>query len=191
MDIQNIAMEIFRETGVLQEGHFRLTSGRHSGQYMQCGRVFERADKAEILCRALAGLFSGETIDAVAGPALGAMLMAYEVSRHLGCPNMFSERVDGAMVFRRGFAVRPGLRVLVVEDTVTTGGTVREVMQLCRSGGATVAGVGSLVDRSGGKTDFGVPFRAVATVDIASWDETNCPLCAQGIPIAKPGSRGN
>jgi len=189
LDIQNIALEIFRETGVLSEGHFRLTSGRHSSQYMQCGRVFERADKAELLCKALAGLFADKKIDAVAGPALGAMLMAYEVSRHLGCKNMFSEREDGDMIFRRGFVAEPGMRILVVEDTVTTGGTVHELIELCRKGGAEVAGVGSLVDRSGGRADFKVPFRSVVSVNIESWEEKNCPLCAQGVPCIKPGSR--
>jgi orotate phosphoribosyltransferase len=189
MNIQDIAMDIFKETGVLRQGHFRLTSGRHSDQYMQCGRVFEQAGKAEILCKALAGLFAHEKIDMVAGPALGAMLMAYEVSRHLDCRNMFSERENGVMTFRRGFAADPGLRILVVEDTVTTGGTVRELIRLCQDGGAEVVGVGSLVDRSGGKADFGVPFRAVVPVNIESWEEKDCPLCAQGVPIIKPGSR--
>ncbi len=189
MDIQNIAMDIFKDTGVLQQGHFRLTSGRHSDKYMQCGRIFEQADKAEILCRALAGLFAHEKVGAVAGPALGAMIMAYEVSRHLNCRNVFSERVDGAMTFRRGFSLDPGTRVLVVEDTVTTGGTVHELIELCQKSRAEVVGVGSLVDRSGGKTDFGVPFRAVVSVSIESWEEKDCPFCAEGIPIIKPGSR--
>lgn len=189
MDNQKTAEGIFRETGVLHEGHFRLTSGRHSSQYMQCGRVFEQAGKAEILCRAVAELFREDKPDVVVGPALGAMLMAYEVSRHLGCRNMFAERHDGNMTLRRGFVLAPGTSVLVVEDTVTTGGTVREVVALCAEHGARVVGVGAIVDRSGGKADFGVPFRAVYSANIESWEAESCPLCKQGIPCVKPGSR--
>ena len=188
MDMQQRAMEIFTETGVLLEGHFLLTSGRHSDRYMQCARVFQYADKAGELCAALAAQFNG--IDVVIGPAVGAVQMAYEVSRHLGCRNLFTERdTDGKMVLRRGFALTPGERVLVVEDTVTTGGTVREVIEYVESLGGVVAGVGSIVDRSGGKVDFGVPFKAVATVDVTSWEAADCPLCKAGSVAVKPGSR--
>ena len=181
------AREIFLETQVLQEGHFRLTSGRHSDKYMQCARVFQYANHAETLCKALAEQFDG--IDVVVGPAIGAISMAYEVSRHLNVRNLFAERVEGSFALRRGFSLQPGERVLVVEDTVTTGGSVREVIELVNSLGATVAGVGCLVDRSNGKTDFGVPFKSVVSMEVISWEAEECPLCKQGLPIIKPGSR--
>ncbi len=181
--------DILQKTGVLQEGHFRLTSGRHSDRYMQCARLFQWALEAEKLCAMLAGLFAGEKIDVVIGPAVGAVQMAFEVSRHLGCRNIFAERVDGALTLRRGFYIDPGERVLVVEDTITTGGTVREVVSLAQAAGGQVIGVGSIVDRSGGKADFGVPLRACVQIDLPSWEEKDCPLCARGLPIVKPGSR--
>lgn len=189
MDLQELSLAVFAETGVLCRGHFALTSGRHSDQYMQCIRVFEQADKAERLCRALAGLYADDGIDVVMGLAIGSIQMAYEVSRHLGCKNMFTERVEGRMALRRGFAPDPGARVLIVEDAVTTGGTIREVITLLRDMSITVAGVGALVDRSGGRVDFGVPFRALATLSIDSWEAESCPLCARGLPVTKPGSR--
>jgi orotate phosphoribosyltransferase len=154
---------------------------------MQCGRVFQHAGYAEQLCRALAARFTG--IDAVIGPALGAVIMSYEVSRHLGCRNLFAEREGGVMTLRRGFSLMPGERVLVVEDAVTTGGSVKEVIALCRTHGAEVAGVGALVDRTGGADPFDVPFEALARLSIPSWTPEECPLCAEGVPCVKPGSR--
>ncbi len=191
MSADERAMEIFRETEVLQVGHFKLSSGRHSDKYMQCANVFKYPWHAGELCAALADKFRGETIDIVIGPAVGAVQMAYEVSRHLNCRNMFAEREDGRMALRRSFRVMPGERVLLVEDTVTTGGSVKEVAELVRSLGGVVVGVGALVDRSGGKADFGCPFYSVASVDIESWDADSCPLCARGEPIIKPGSKPN
>ena len=187
MVTQERALEIFRETGVLLEGHFRLTSGLHSDRYMQCAKVFQYAAQTEELCRALAEQF-GE-IDVVIGPAVGAIQMAYEVSRHLGCRNIFAEREDGAFNLRRGFEISFGERVLVVEDTVTTGGSVNEVIALVKAYGGILAGVGALVDRSGGAVDFDTSFKALVRVDIPSWEAEGCPLCALGIPCVKPGSR--
>ncbi|MDR3207862.1 MAG: orotate phosphoribosyltransferase [Oscillospiraceae bacterium] len=189
MSLEETALSVLTETGVLQTGHFRLTSGRHSDRYMQCARLFEHADKAEVLCRGLAGLFVGEGIEAVIGPAVGAVQMAYEVSRHLHCRNLFAEREEGVMRLRRGFVLAPGTRVLVVEDNVTTGGTVKEVVALAQAAGAVVVGVGAISDRSGGKVDFGVPFRACLKTDIPSWSPEECALCKQGVPVVKPGSR--
>lgn len=188
---QEEALHLFREAQVLQEGHFRLTSGRHSDKYMQCARLFQNPRYAEPLCKSLAEQFAAEGIGVVVGPALGAVQMAYEVSRHLGCRNVFAERVDGVFALRRGFSIAPGERALVVEDAVTTGGSVREVIELVRSVGGEAAGVGCLVDRSGGKVDFGVPLKAALTVDVGSWEPQDCPLCGQGLPIVKPGSRTN
>jgi orotate phosphoribosyltransferase len=156
---------------------------------MQCARLFQHPRYAEPLCRSLAEQFAGEGITVVIGPALGAVQMAYEVSRHLECRNVFAERVDGVFALRRGFAIEPGERALVVEDNITTGGSVREVIELVRSLGSEVAGVGCLVDRSGGDVDFGVPLKAALQVDMVSWEEKDCLLCAKGVPIMKPGSR--
>ena len=184
---QNAVLAILDRAGARLEGHFRLTSGRHAGIYMQCGRVFQHADMTEELCRALAGRFTD--VDAVVGPAVGAVIMAYEVSRHLKCPNIFTERENGGMTLRRGFSIKPGERVLVVEDAITTGGTVKEVIALCREHGANVIGVGALVDRTGGNNPFDVSLEALAKMDIPSWDAEDCPLCKEGVPCVKPGSR--
>ena len=182
--------EILKESGVLLEGHFLLTSGRHSDKYMQCAKIFRHPKYSEELCAALAEMFQSEQIDVVIGPAMGAVQMAYEVSRALGCENFFTERVDGAMTLRRGFEVTPGMRCLLVEDVVTTGGSVKEVAELVRQAGGVVVGIGSIVDRSNGKVDFGVPFRAVYPVEVVSWEASECPLCKEGkLPVVKPGSR--
>lgn len=183
--------DILKEAGVLLEGHFLLTSGRHSNKYLQCARIFRNTKYSEELCSALAELFSDSNVQLVIGPAMGAVQMAYEVSRHIGCENFFTERDEnGAMALRRGFVVEPGQRVLVVEDVVTTGGSVKEVIELVKKAGGVVAGVGSIVDRTGGKIDFGVPFRAVYSADVTSWEAEECPLCKEGkLEVVKPGSR--
>ncbi len=182
-------LEIFRQADVLKEGHFLLTSGRHSDKYLQCACIFRHAPYSEELCAALAGQFDGQKIDLVVGPAMGAVQMAYEVSRQIGCENFFAERENGKMTLRRGFAIQPGQRVLVVEDVVTTGGSVREVMDIVRQAGGEVAGVGAIVDRTGGEIDFGVPFRAVISMEVKSWEADECPICKTGAPLVKPGSR--
>lgn len=184
-------LQIFKEAGVLLEGHFRLTSGRHSAQYLQCAKLFRNPRYSEELCGALAKKFADAGVEIVIGPAMGAVQMAYEVSRALGCENFFAEREDGAMTLRRGFAIQPGQKVLVVEDVITTGGSVREVLDLVKQAGGVPIGVGSMVDRTGGKIDFGVPFEAVISLEVASWEPDDCPLCKAGAPAPyKPGSRG-
>lgn len=182
--------EVLRESGVLLEGHFLLTSGKHSDKYMQCAKIFRRTKFSEELCAALAEMYKDEQINAVIGPAMGAVQMAYEVSRSIGCENFFTEREDGKMVLRRGFEITPGMRCLIVEDVVTTGGSVMEVIDLVKSAGGVVVGVGSIVDRSNGKVDFGVPFKAVYPVEVIAWEAGGCPLCKEGkLPLVKPGSR--
>ncbi|GHT01314.1 orotate phosphoribosyltransferase [Synergistales bacterium] len=186
------ALWLLKHTDVMQEGHFRLTSGRHSDRYMQCAHLFEHPYHTETVCLDMAMFFDPEDfgkIDLVAGPALGGVIMAYEMARVLRARNIFTEREDGKMTLRRGFHVEPGTRALVVEDVVTTGGSVREVIELMRANGAEVVGVGSVVDRSDGEVDFGVPFYATLSTKIESWPADECPLCAQGLPIIKPGSR--
>lgn len=182
-------IEILKTVGALQEGHFRLTSGRHSDRYFQCAKIFQEAQYSEELCAALAEKFKDAEVDLVIGPAIGAVIMSYEMGRQLGVRNIFAERENGAMSIRRGFFVPQGARVLVVEDVVTTGGSVREVIDLVRETGGEVIGVGSIVDRTGGKIDFGVPYASVVSFDVVSYEEEECPLCKQGLPIVKPGSR--
>lgn len=182
---------ILERLGVLQTGHFRLTSGRHSDRYMQCAKLFEHPAESAELCSDLASVVKAEVgpIDLVAGPAIGGIIMAYEVARACGVRNIFAERENGAMTLRRGFHVAPGARVLVVEDVVTTGGSVKEVIALLAAQGAHIAAVGSVVDRSNGTASFGVPFYPLMRMEVSSWDEANCPLCGEGVPIRKPGSR--
>jgi len=180
-------LDIFRETGVMLEGHFLLTSGRHSDRYMQCAKLFQYPRYSEMFAGEIAASFSG--IDLVAGPAVGGIILAYEVSRRLGATNIYAERENGAMTFRRGFFVPEGASVLVVEDVVTTGGSVREVLDLVAKSGGKAAGVGCVVDRSGGKVDFGVPFKQVLSMEVVSYEPDGCPLCAKGMPFVKPGSR--
>jgi len=187
MDRQEV-LDIFRQTGVMLEGHFQLTSGRHSDRYMQCAKLFQYPDIAEKFAKELAAKFSGA--DLVTGPAVGGIILAYEVSRQLQVPNIFAERENGVMTFRRGFTVPPGARVLVMEDVVTTGGSVREVIELVRSLGGEPVGVGSIVDRSNGAVDFGIPFHAVLSMEVVSYPPEECPLCKQGSAAIKPGSRG-
>ncbi len=183
-------MQIFSQTGALLEGHFILTSGRHSNQYMQCARVLQYPDHTETLARIIAGHYRDEQVDVVIAPAVGGILVAYEVARQLGVKAIFCERQEGRMMLRRGFTIEPGQRVLVVEDVITTGGSVQEVIDVVREWQGDVIGVGVLVDRSGGKVDFGIRTEAVLTLDIESFPAEECPLCREGkLPAVKPGSR--
>ena len=189
MKIEEI-MQIFSQTGALMEGHFILTSGRHSNRYMQCARVLQYPDHTETLARIIAGHYRDEHIDVVVAPAVGGILVAYEVARQLGVKAIFCERQEGRMMLRRGFTIEPGQRVLVVEDVITTGGSVQEVIDVVREWQGDVVGVGVLVDRSGGKVDFGIRTEAVLTLDIESFPADDCPLCREGkLPAVKPGSR--
>ncbi len=181
---------ILTELGVLQTGHFRLTSGRHSDKYMQCAKLFEHPKEAAELCGDLAKAASAlGGIDTAAGPAIGGIIMAYETARALGARCIFTEREEGRMTLRRGFSVSQGERIFVVEDVVTTGGSVAEVVALLKESGAEIVGVGAVVDRSGGSAQFGVPFIPLMKMDVMSWTEDECPLCKEGKPIIKPGSR--
>ncbi|MDR1066575.1 MAG: orotate phosphoribosyltransferase [Clostridiales bacterium] len=172
-------------------GHFILTSGKHSDRYMQCAKLLQYPQKAEIIAKELAGDFRADGAQAVIGPALGGVIIAYELARQLNVKNMFAERENGKMTLRRGFELEKGMNVIVAEDVITTGGSVKEVMDLVRATGANVAGVCAIVDRSMGKVDFGVKTRAVYTAEINAWDAEDCPLCARGGAAAiKPGSRG-
>ncbi|MEG0257038.1 MAG: orotate phosphoribosyltransferase [Christensenella sp.] len=182
-------ISVFKEKEVMLEGHFLLTSGRHSDKYMQCAKLFQYPDVSEKICAQLAEQFSDIEINLVVGPAIGGIIMAYEMSRQLGVKNIFAERENGKMTLRRGFGVPKGAKILVTEDVVTTGGSVKEVMTLLREMGAEVVGVGSVVDRSAGNVDFGVPFRAVLSMEVKSYEADKCPICKTDSPLVKPGSR--
>ncbi|MDI3280647.1 MAG: orotate phosphoribosyltransferase [Bacillota bacterium] len=181
--------EIFRRSGAYLEGHFLLTSGLHSPAYLEKFSVLQHPEHTTRLCGELARLFRGAGVETVVGPVTGGMLLAYEVARQLGVRFFFTEREQGVMALRRGFALRPQERVLVVEDVLTTGSSAREVVELCRRLGAEVVGVGVLVDRSGGRANLGVPYRALWTLQIAAWPPEECPLCRQKIPLTSRGSR--
>ena len=169
-------LALFRATGALLEGHFRLSSGLHSNGYMQCAIVLQDPARASELGAALAGAVRALSPTVVLSPALGVRAI-------------FAERVDAHLLLRRGFSLAPTDRVLVVEDVVTTGKSTKETMLVAEQAGATVVGAASIVDRSGGRTDVGVPFSALAAIDLPIWDPTACPLCAQQVPVVKPGSR--
>lgn len=182
-------LEILKEADVLQEGHFLLTSGKHSNKYLQCAKIFQYTKYSEELCKDLAEKFQDINIDLVIGPAIGAIQMAYEVSRWLGVKNIFAERENGIMTLRRNFTIEKGQNVLVVEDVVTTGGSVKEVIDIVKKMGANLVGVGVIVDRTGGKADFGTRFEAVISMEVETYQADECPLCKNNIPLIKPGSR--
>jgi orotate phosphoribosyltransferase len=183
-------LDLFRRSGALLEGHFRLTSGLHSPRYLQCALVLSEPASAEALARALASEIGASGVTAVLSPALGGIVIGHEMGRALGVRALFAERQDGRLTLRRGFALTPADRVLVVEDVVTTGGSTRETIDVARQTGATVVGAASIVDRSGGHTDLGVPYHALLSMSVPTYAPEACPLCAQGIPVVKPGSRG-
>ncbi len=183
--------KIFIDSGALLEGHFRLTSGRHSDRYIQCARVLMEPNYTAALCGHLAEAFKDEAVDLVVGPAMGGIVISYEMARQLGVPSLFTERVDGKMTLRRNFIIEPGQKVLVVEDVVTTGGSVKEVIDIVRENGGVVVGVALLVDRSNGKVDLGARVEACLSMDVKSYEADECPLCKAGLPIIKPGSRAN
>lgn len=187
----NETLELFKKTGAYLRGHFRLTSGLHSPEYLQCALVLQYPDNASVLGKALAArLESFGKVNVVAAPAIGGLIIGHEVARHLGARFIFTERDGGgAMVLRRGFAVEPGEWAVVVEDVVTTGGSSREVIQVLNAAGATVLAAGSIIDRSGGHVELGVPRAALATLKAITYPPENCPLCQQGSQVVKPGSR--
>jgi orotate phosphoribosyltransferase len=186
-------LRLFGERGALLQGHFLLTSGLHSPRYLQCARVLMDPVLATRLGAGLAGrlrpLLGGAAIGAVVAPALGGVLVAHEVARALGCRGLFTERQDGTMTLRRGFTLEAGEPVVVVEDVITTGGSTREVMDAVASRGGRVVAAGSLVDRSGGKVDLGVPRRSLLELEVPAYPADACPLCAAGSKPEKPGSR--
>jgi orotate phosphoribosyltransferase len=182
-------LTIFRQSGALLEGHFRLSSGLHSPGYLQCALVLQHPRDAEILGAALADVVRALGAVTVLSPAIGGIVIGQEVGRALGVRAIFAERQDGSLTLRRGFTLEPGEKVLIVEDVVTTGGSTRETMDVARAAGAVVVGACAIVDRSGGKQGLDVPFQALLPMEVKAYQESECPLCQQGIPVVKPGSR--
>jgi len=186
--VSNSTLETFREAGAYLNGHFRLTSGLHSSEYLQSALVLQHPILAERLGRNLAESMPKGQV--VASPALGGLIIGHEVARAMGARFIFTERDPaGKMVLRRGFSLDPQETVVVVEDVVTTGGSTREVIELVQAAGSKVVGIGSIIDRSGGKVDLGVPRVALVTLNAVAWTPEECPLCKQGLPVVKPGSR--
>ncbi len=184
-------LERFRRTGALLEGHFILTSGLHSPQYLQCALVLQYPAEAEAFGRAIADNFRGQGIETVVAPAIGGLIIGHETARALqGARFIWTERDrEGRMTLRRGFTMRGGEATVVVEDVITTGGSTRETIETLRSAGARVVGAASIIDRSAGRADVGVPRIALATLDVPALAPHVCPLCARGEPAIKPGSR--
>ncbi len=189
VSVSESILEEFRKTGAYLKGHFRLTSGLHSNEYMQCALVLQHPAIAEKFGRDLASHFP--KCDIVVSPAVGGLIIGHEVARSLGARFLFTERdpATSKMIFRRGFTVKPGETAVVIEDVVTTGGSTRDVIETLQASGVKVLGAGSIIDRSGGRADLGVPKVALATLEVTAWPADFCPLCQEGIPVEKPGSR--
>ena len=179
----------FRTTGALLEGHFQLSSGLHSTVYLQCALVLQFPEKAEAFGRAIAEKFAGKGIQLVASPAIGGIVIGHEVARALGARFIWTERESGEMTLRRGFTIAPGEKTLIVEDVITTGGSTRETIDAVRKAGADVVGAASIIDRSGGAADVGVPLASLASLRVLSVESSACDACKLGEPVVKPGSR--
>lgn len=182
-------LDLFREAGAFLEGHFLLTSGLHSPYYVEKFKLLQRPQYVEQLAQAIAEHFQGERVDVVVGPAVGGIILAYEVARVLGARMAFTEREEGKMRFRRDFTLGEGDSVLVVEDVVTTGASLLEVLEAVREKGAHIVGIAVLVDRSGGKASFPYPFFSLLQMEIPVYTPDECPLCQQSITLQKRGSR--
>ena len=188
MKAEEVVQE-FKDKGALLEGHFQLSSGLHSTVYLQCARVLQYPDIAERFGQAIARNFEGQDIQLVASPAIGGLIIGHEVARALGARFVWTEREKGVMTLRRGFSVSDGERTLVVEDVITTGGSTRETIEVLKEAGANVVGAASIIDRSKGDADVGVPRITLASLKVTSVEAANCDACRQGEPITKPGSK--
>jgi orotate phosphoribosyltransferase len=188
-DNQQYLLNLFKQTGALLDGHFQLTSGLHSSRYLQCALVLQYPEHADYIGRALAAKFRDDRVDVVVAPAIGGIIVAHETARAIGVRALFTEREAGVMTLRRGFRLSQGERVLVVEDVVTTGGSTRETIQAVIDADGVVIGAGSVVDRSNGTVDVGVRQQALLSLDVTAYAPEKCPLCKEGVPVVKPGSR--
>lgn len=186
---QDEILKIFKDSGALLTGHFKLTSGLHSGTYLEKFKVLQYPKYTEILCKEIANRFKNDSIEVVIGPTTGGIILAYEVAKNLNVRGIFTEREEGKMALRRGFEIKHNERVLIVEDIITTGGSVIEVINLVKELNGNIAGVALLIDRSGGKVDFGIRKEVLATLNVENFKSEKCPLCRKGIPLTKRGSR--
>lgn len=182
---QNEIIEVFHETKALREGHFRYTSGKHSKQYLQCSLLLQYPNFIEKLCEDLARRFKGQDVHTVLSPGIAGIILGFEVAKILGVRSLFTEREDGKMTFRRGYKLESDENVLIIEDVITSGGSIVEVINLVKEQEANIIGVGVLVDRSGGKVHLGLKKEALLTLEIPTWDLEECPLCKENIPITK------
>ncbi len=186
---QEQILEHFRETNALLEGHFILSSGLHSPNYLQCALALQNPQDAAEFGKAIAENFNGEQFDTVASPAIGGLIIGFAVAQALNVRFIWTERENGAMTLRRGFSVKENERILVVEDVITTGGSTRECIEALEKHGAKVVAAASIIDRSNGKADVGVPRIALASLDVPSYQTADCPMCRNGSEAVKPGSR--
>lgn len=182
-------IDIFKNTGALLTGHFKLSSGLHSGQYLQCALVLQYPEYARKLGEGIADKFRDKDISCVAGPALGGIIIAHEVAKALKARCIFGERENGKMTLRRGFRLDSQDKVLIVEDVITTGSSIRDLMDAVKMNGAEIVGIGAIVDRSSEKIDFGCDIHPLIKFDIKTFIPDECPLCKENIPLTKPGSR--
>jgi len=182
---QERVLQIFKDSGALLHGHFELTSGLHSDTYFEKFQVLQYPQFVQELCTEMARRFKDDDIQLVLGPTTGGVLLAYEVGKQLGTRGIFAEKGDGGRVLKRGFKIDPGTRVLVVDDVLTTGGSVRDTIAIVEQCGAVLAGVGLLVDRTGGKTDFGARIEALLSLEVDKFDPAHCPLCKAGEPLTE------
>lgn len=189
MPLREELLDLFRKSGALLEGHFRLSSGLHSTGYLQCALVLQDPAGAEQLGQAIAARMRDLGPTVVLSPALGGVIIGHEVGRALGVRALFAERQGRVLMLRRGFMLSDTDRVLVVEDVLTTGGSTRETMQVATAAGGHVVGAAAIIDRSGGAATFDVPFQALLQIDLPTYQPDVCPLCAKGLPVTKPGSR--
>jgi orotate phosphoribosyltransferase len=189
MTNQHEIFEIFEKAKALLKGHFLLSSGLHSDLYFEKFQVLQHPDYVEILCQKLASLFQDDKIEVVVGPTTGGVIIAYEVAKNLKTRSIFAESGGEGRVFKRGFSLKKGERVLIVDDILTTGKSVNEVIDLVKRNDGEIIGIGLLLDRSGGKVDFGYPLKPLAVTEVKNYSPDECPLCKKGEPLVKPGSR--
>lgn len=184
-------LDMFAKSGAMLHGHFKLTSGRHSDIYFEKFTILRQPPYVEKLCQLMADKFRDEKIGLVVGPTTGGVLIAYEVAKSLGVDSIYAEAGDDnkSRIFKRGFSIDPGTKVLIVDDIMTTGRSLFEVIDLCKAYDADIVGLGVLLDRSGGSIEFDCPLKALATVSADSWEQAECPMCQKGEPLTQRGSR--
>ena len=186
---QETLLKIFYKTEAILKGHFKLSSGLHSDTYIQCAKVMQYPELNSIIAGIIADKFRDVRLDGVIGPAIGGIILSYEVARKLGVKGIFAEREEGKMKLRRGFEINKGENYLIVEDVITTGGSVKEIIELIKEREASIAGVASIIDRSGGKVKLHPRQYSILVFNIKNYKPEGCPLCKQGIPLTAPGSK--